>query len=192
MQEQASNPYKPPEAEILNTAESDGVWRSQNILVLRKDAELPGRCIHCNTPTQFRRSRRIYYLNPWIWLLAVLLFIFLNVFALPVLLLALLLRKSVKLAIPYCEQHWHRRQLLVGMTMLVLATSIGALFASIDIVAFRQYLFPVGTGLFVVGVVLSVYVRLTSLRARKIDKEIAMLKGAGLEFLDSLPEKEGF
>ena len=192
MPDKDSNPYAPPAAEIINTGESDGIWRSQHELVLRKDAELPARCVYCNEPARLSKSRRIYYLNPWIWLAAVVLFILVNVLALPVLLIALLLRKSIKLEIPYCEHHWHRRQLFIAATLLVLATSIGLLLASIDISTHRQYLFLGGIVLFVAGVVLSIYLNMKSLRAKKIDREVAILKGAGTAFLDSLPEKESF
>ena len=185
---QESNPYAPPRSKVLDRPIEGGVWRQGKSLVMQIDAELPDRCIYCNEPTRLNKRRRIYYLNFWLQLILVLLFVAFNVIALlPILVVALIFRKSVVVDIPICEKHWRRRIYLTMTTLFMLVATVVVAMMSVNIIAMREVLFNLSMVLFGVSIVLAI-VTGRIMRAKKINKDVAIFRGPGKPFLGSLPE----
>lgn len=182
------NPYQPPASKVLDVPDSTSVWRRSKSLVIRRDAELPDRCIYCNVPTRLVKRRRLFYLNIWLQIILVLLLVVFNVLALiPVLIVLLIFRKSIVLDIPVCPVHWRRRIYLTVSTLLLLTASLALAFLSIDIRQHQEVLLGLSLGCFFLSIVMAA-VTGRMLRASKIDADVAILKGAKKPFLDSLPE----
>ena len=71
------NPYAPPQAEIVDRnlilGEKGDLWRDGKLLLIRKGAELPDRCLKCNEPAEGYRLKRTLSWHPPGWYLLVLL-----------------------------------------------------------------------------------------------------------------------
>ena len=188
---EVSNPYAPPESELERFVDPEKVWRQGRLIVMRKGADMPGRCIHCNAEAEAGKPRRILYLNVWIQLAMLLLFLVFNLLALiPILVVILIFRKSAKVGIPLCSRHRHRRLWLTAVTVALLLVSIAFSVAAVKIPLYQGELFTISAIVFLLAFVLAI-VRGQLLRAKKIDKETMILKGAKPPFLDSLAEYPG-
>lgn len=96
------NPYAPPTAE-LRLASNEHCWRDGRHVVLRRGGDLPHRCLRCNRPGLPRSRGSTYsWHSPWLFVL-----IPLNIIVFAV--VALLVRRSVKLHPVLCDSH--RREL---------------------------------------------------------------------------------
>jgi len=188
---EVSNPYAPPESELEAFIDPGKVWRKEKLIVMRKGVDLPSRCILCNEVTEPGKSKRIYYLNIWLRIVLVALLLVFNVLALiPILIVSLIFRKTAKVRISLCEKHRHKRLWITITTITLLAASI-----ALGVVAAKVFLYQ-GTIFMIAGLVLAgafvlAIIRGQLLRAKKIDKEILILKGAKPPFLDSLPQYPG-
>jgi hypothetical protein len=187
---QEQNPYQPPGSKILDVPGGQGVWRQARSLVMLKDAKLPDRCIYCNASTQTVKRRRIFYLNIWLQIILVMLFLVFNVLALlPILIVALVFRKSVVIDIPVCDRHWRHRVILTLTTLLLLMVALALAVLLVEVEQFQKMLLSLS----LVCLFLSILFALVTgrmLRASKIDADLAILKGAKKPFLDSLPGYE--
>jgi hypothetical protein len=186
-----SNPYAPPESELKVVLEPGGVWRQEKAIVMQRKAELPGRCIQCNALAEPGKSRRIYYLNIWIQLAMLALFLVFNVLALlPIIIVNFIFRKSAKVRIPVCARHRRKRFWITTTTVVLLIASVVIAVIAARVSRYGEAMFMVAAALFVVAFVLAI-VRGQMLKAKKIDKEMLILKGAKSTYLDSLPEYSG-
>jgi len=188
---EASNPYAPPESELQTFVGPDKVWRDEKLIVMRKGADMPGRCIHCNEAAEPGKPRRILYLNIWLQLVMLVLFLLFNVLALiPILIVSMIFRKSAKVGIPVCDEHKRKRLWITLATLALFAGSI-----AIGVMSFRnlEYQGPIFTIAMLVflGAFVLALVRGQLLSAKKIDKEMVILKGAKPPFLNSLPQYPG-
>lgn len=184
-----ANPYAPPESELQST--SGGVWRKAGLLFMKRDAQLPPRCINCNKEAVPGKVHRIHYLNFWLQLAMLIAFILVNVFAIiPILILMLLFRKTAKIKIPLCRKHHTRRFWITLVTVGSLVLSILIAVISIRTVHYQDPALLASILLFVTAMILAL-VRGQLLRVNKIDKEVIIFKGAKKPFLDSLPEVSG-
>lgn len=185
---EATNPYAPPKSYLEDIAKPGGIWRKEKLLVMRKSAELPGRCIYCNEKTPLSNKKRILYLNIWLQIALVLLFVAFNVLALiPILIIILIFRKSAKIKIPVCQRHRKRRFWITFVTVTVLLISISFGFLSMKGTSYQEAFLIVSLGVFVVAFIMAI-IRGQLLKAKKIDSEVMIFKGARSPFLDSLPE----
>ncbi len=188
---QESNPYAPPESELETFIDPEKVWRNEKLIVMRKGVDMPGRCIYCNGTAEPGKPRRILYLNIWLQIAMLLLFLVFNVLALiPILIVSLIFRKTAKVRIPVCGKHRRKRLWMTVTTVTLLAASIGLGVMAARDSAYQDSIFLIAAAIFVVAFVLAI-IRGQLLRAKKIDKEIVILKGAKPPFLDSLPEYPG-
>lgn len=62
------SPYAPPRAEVTDTREGD-IWRQGKLVVTRRDAHFPGRCIKCNAPASNSSKLQLYWHTPVLYLL---------------------------------------------------------------------------------------------------------------------------
>jgi hypothetical protein len=67
------NPYAPPKSAALDDgriADANVAWRDGKMLMVRKDAILPDRCLKCNEPAEgFRFKRSLTWASPYYALL---------------------------------------------------------------------------------------------------------------------------
>ena len=185
---EAVNPYAPPESSVEDIVVPGGIWRKEKLIVMQKGAELPGRCIYCNRKAELSKKRRILYLNIWLQIAVVLLFVAFNVLALiPILIIVLIFRKSAKIGIPICQEHRNKRLSITLATLTVLVVSVGFGFLSVKNTGYQEIYLALSLGIFVMAFVLAV-IRGQLLKAKKIDANMMVFKGARQPFLDSLPE----
>ena len=183
-----SNPYAPPESEVEYLPDQGDVWRKGKLLLMRKGAQLPGRCIHCNEKAALSKPRRILYLNIWIQIPLLILFVVFNFLALiPILIVMAVFRKSARIQIPLCEKHRKRRMIITLVTVAMLFLSVGLSVLAVRSNGYHEPYFVIGLVAFVLAFLLA-FVRGQLLRAKKIDTDMLTLKGAKPPFLDSLAE----
>jgi hypothetical protein len=188
---QASNPYAPPESELEMLTGPEKVWRNEKLIVMRKGADMPGRCIHCNEIAEPGKPRRILYLNIWLQIAMLVLFLVFNFLALlPILIVSLIFRKTAKVRIPVCDKHRRKRLWITLTTVTLLSVSIGLGVMAARVPLYQGSIFQIAALIFIGAFVLAI-IRGQLLRAKKIDKETLILKGAKPPFLDSLPEYPG-
>jgi len=121
---EASNPYAPPESELQAFIDPAVVWRNEKLIVMRKGGDLPGRCILCNEIAEPGKPRRIIYLNIWLQIAMLVLFLVFNVLALiPIIIVSLIFRKTAKVGIPVCGEHRRKRLWITLTTFSLLAAS---------------------------------------------------------------------
>lgn len=186
-----SNPYAPPESELEAFIDPEKVWRDEKLILMRKGADMPARCILCNESTDPGKPRRIMYLNIWLQIAMLALFMAFNIFALiPILIVSMIFRKTAKVRIPVCEKHRRKRLWITLATLSLLAAAIALGVVAARVSAFEGPIFWIAAAIFVGAFVLAI-VRGQLLRAKKIDKETVILKGAKKPFLDSLPQYPG-
>ena len=176
------NPYAPPKAALeVPLDEGREVWRSGKIMVCRRDAAFPARCVKCNAPAEPPVRYRLTWHSQW-WYLLVLVNVLIYI------VVAALVRKRADVHVGLCAKHRKRRVLSRwigwgGMVAIILAVYIGA-----------AYAFPallLGAMLAVLPWAFISIILSPQLRAVRIDKESVRVSGCGRDFLDSLPEYPG-
>jgi hypothetical protein len=182
------NPYAAPQSG-LPPAEAGppaadvppGVWRSEGLLIVRKGAELPSRCVACNRPTLNRWPMTFYWAHPALRVL-----LFLNFVVYAIVLLAV--RKKADLSVPLCDEHDEERKTQAHHSRLL---GIGGAFLLVvSLMALGDNLaFGLLVGLALLALIAAAFVRSNSLplQPKKIDDDHAFLKKAGDDFLSTLP-----
>ncbi len=172
------NPYAPPQA-ALDTREGTDCWRDGKELVVPAGAELPHRCVKCDAPAVMDRPRTFTWHSPgWYVLLFVAVLVYIIV--------ALIVRKKVRISLGLCEAHRQRRSTLnktaVGILALAGATLFGAISYENSVLGWTT------AALLAVGIVVAI-VAATTLSAARISDTEARFRGCGKDFLDSLPTR---
>lgn len=111
------NPYAAPavDPEFMPPpyVKGEGAWREGKLLVMSEGAGLPDRCIKCNAPAAGYRLKRTLVWHPPGWYLLILLHVLLYV------IVALIVRKKVKVMLPLCEDHRRRRVTAIAVGWLL-------------------------------------------------------------------------
>ena len=160
---------------------TEGVWRLGSRVVTAVNHDLPDRCFKCNAPTQKKLKRKLYWHHPaWYFMILAGLLIYVIV--------AICVRKTSVTHVGLCPHHAKRRWILIATTWGGVLASVFLFFASAN--------FENPGPCVITGVVLLLASIVTGILARpiapvKIDQEHVHLKGAGSEFLTSLPEFRG-
>jgi hypothetical protein len=186
----AHNPFAPSRAtlEAGNAAPAElqgsaSVWREGRAVVLLPNTELPARCVKCNQPAHApTQARKVYWYSPWLFLL-----LLLNVVIFAI--VALIVRKTARVAPGLCADHKRRRRNALAVGWVGFVASVVLITASI------------GSSLGGWGAVLGFFLLLGTLiygivKGRivypsKIDSSYVRLKGCGEPFLESLPRFPG-
>ena len=176
------NPYAPPRAALDSPTLVDhsqtACWRHNKIMIIEREGEFPPRCIKCNTEVDQAGIPVTVYWHHWaIYLLLII--------SAPIyVIVALIVRKSVKVRPFMCAAHRRKRNIGRVILYCTLLVFLGVFFASFNnmpaLLAFAILLLLVGL---VVGRFMS-----RTVYAQKIDDHYLQLKGCDASFLDSLPE----
>jgi hypothetical protein len=155
-------------------------YREGDILVIPSGATLPPNCVKCNAPVAGGYLRKTFrWHSLWLYVL-----IFFGVFL--YFIIALIVQKKSKLEIPFCQKHrsWRTRMYLAGSFLLIGWIPVLLVMNGFDIDGAKVALICIAmafSGLVILGTVGM------SLAPVYIDEMRTELKGAGEEFLDSLP-----
>lgn len=182
----ARNPYAPTPASLESGtssvhAETAGVWRDGNVLVMQPHASLPHRCVKCNAAAdQPIRERKVYWHHPGIYALIL---INLIIYAI----VALIVRKKAIVSPGLCLEHKQRRRNAFIVGWAGFALGIGLFFAAGATESENGPVYVLaGIISILVGIVWGiVFGRIVY--AKRIDEVYVRLTGCGTLFLDSLP-----
>ena len=158
------------------------LWRQGRVLVMSHDAELPDRCVKCNTPANGGRlPRNLYWHHP-----AYYLFIFLNLLIYVV--VALIVRKRAKISVGICEKHRTARvrAIIIAWTMVLL----GGGGIGVGISASNGWIGFAGVVLFLTGIIYGA-VRARVVTARRIETDRIWLNGVCAAYLEGFPDWTG-
>ena len=156
-----------------------GIWRQGSVLVFHKSATLPDRCMRCNAPALGTRvNKTLYWHHP---ALALLILLGVLIYAI----VAMVVRKSAKVSLGFCDLHKSRRTTMLITGWLLFALSIAAFIVAAGANA---------GGLALVGVALlfaTIVVFLLAgrfIQVKKIDDQYVWLKGVHPEYLGEFPQ----
>lgn len=163
-------------------ASDSAVWRENKKLVMRREAQLPDRCIKCNEPAYGGRlKRKLSWHHPALYLLIL-------VALLLYLLIALIVRKTATVEIPLCERHLAKRRRDLWISWTTVLAGLGGFFLA---VAFNDGVFALlGSVLLLVGVIYTVIATRLVVPTR-IDESYVWLTSVNADYLSSLPTFPG-
>lgn len=153
------------------------IWRDNSVLIMAKQAHLPGRCVKCNAPTQHTLKRDLRWHHPALYLLlfsGVLLYV----------ILALVLSKTATINVGFCETHAaaRKRGILIGWGFVLLS------FASFYFAVVNEEMISlfIGMALFLGGLIYGV-VKARVVVPQKIDDHYLWLTGLNTDYLQQFP-----
>ncbi len=179
------DPYAAPQSDATaRVATSDlaalgmppaAIWRSDRLVVMRRNATLPDRCIRCNATADRRVRRNLRWGNPWLIVL---------VGPIVYLVIALVVRESIELDVPLCGAHARRRHRNIWLAWSVVLAGVAAAFVAV------RWAIELGLPalLLVIAGSMAVAFAARLLVARRIDAEWLWLRHASPAFLDSLAQ----
>ncbi|MCA9146448.1 MAG: hypothetical protein H6823_09345 [Planctomycetaceae bacterium] len=178
------NPYQAPQTDAAIQAEfaDGGLWQSGKLLVMRKDAQLPPRCIKSNEPTDRRLKRNLVWHHPAVYLA---LLANLLIYAI----LALCLQKKATIHIGLTDAwFWKRRRaILIGWGSVFLSIGLFIVAAiGLDSNDSFGWLMLIAAIWFLVGIIYGLMAS-RMVTATRIDDTYVWLKGVNREFLADLP-----
>jgi hypothetical protein len=183
------NPYAAPKAEVLSPdrhLESPGeAWREGNMLVVRKGAELPDRCLKCNAPAEgFRFSRLLSWHRP-IW------FVLFLISPAIYVLVYFLIRWRGRVTVGLCPRHREIRAWAIGLGWLAALVGLGSIFAiSVIPDALIPLAILIGGTLMLAGLIGGV-LGSQVLVTKRIDKHFIWLRNVSLLYLTQFPDWDG-
>jgi hypothetical protein len=160
-----------------------GLWRSGKLLVMRKQAVLPDRCVKCNRPAEgFRLRRNLSWHTPW---LALLILVALLIY----IIVAAVMSKKATIMIGLCEEHRRIRKRDLLIAWLAFLASI----CSFVLAGLLDPGYPYGlTGLaLLLGSIIYGLARVPQVKPNRIDDQFVWLKGVCKEYTADLNEFTG-
>jgi hypothetical protein len=189
------NPYAPPPivAELALPVgkyplDEGGLWRQASLLVIRKDTQLPPRCVKSNQPVDRFLKRSLVWMPRWTLVLAVI--------SVPIfLIVAIILQKKATVHVGLADEWFVRRRLHMltawGIVLLTILAYVGGIFLlpgnnSDDLALLTiAMIFPI------LGAIVYGHFAARMVYAKKIDDHFVWLKGVCPEYLVDLPEWTG-
>lgn len=165
--------YFPPPTHNVPT-----IWRRKSILIMNKQALLPGRCVKCNAPTHRTLKRKLRWHHPAIYI-----FIFAGLFFYFILALALSKRATINVGL--CETHDAARKRDILITWLLVLASFASIYLAVNID--EMSLLFVGVMLLFGGAIYGV-VKTRVVAPKKIDDHYVWLTGLNANYLEPFPE----
>lgn len=182
----SDNPYQPPQVAdpLLKPQELDqgGIWQQGSLLVMRKDAVLPDRCVKSNVPTTRKLKRSLNWHHPAIFL-SILISICVYI------ILALILSKKAVIHIGLSDDWFakRRRAMMIGWGSVL--ASIGMFIggaAMIDRNDAFGFLIIASVFVFLFGAIYGL-IAARMVAPTRIDDTYVWLKGVNKEYLATLP-----
>lgn len=178
------NPYQASQTDAAIQAEfaDGGLWQSGKLLVMRKDAPLPPRCVKSNEATDRRLKRKLIWHHPAVYLA---LLANLLVYAI----LALCLQKKATIHIGLSDAwFWKRRRaIMIGWGSVILSIGMFVIGVSgIDTNGSAGWLMLIAAIWFLAGIIYGLMAS-RMVVATRIDDTFVWLKGVNREFLAELP-----
>jgi hypothetical protein len=174
------NPYSPPESNI-EAVERDKCWReSTSTLYISVGSELPLRCVKCNGQVNQPPKQKTFYWHASGWYLLILFNLILYA------IVALFIRKKIRLSPGLCDLHKKRRS-----TLLLSSLSLFSLLFIIGVATFGEDTSSISAISFL-GAFVAVVIAMISSRIIypiEINERGARFKGCGKEFLQSLSSR---
>ena len=159
--------------------DSEGIWRSGKFLVMRKDAQLPDRCIKTNQPANGKRFKsELYWHEPWIYLLCL-------IGVLIYLIVALILRKKAIVHFGVTEAVLQKRTKVIWGSTILGGVGLIPMFMASAIQSVSLVFLGLG---FLLGSLIWVSISATLIRAERIEEDYVWIRGASKEYLALLPE----
>lgn len=158
------------------------LWRSGNLLVLRKDATLPDRCVKCNADTGgYKLRRKLFWHHPALYLLII---VALLIYAI----VATIVGKRARIEIGLCPEHRRKRSRSLLIAWLLFVSSI-ICFVLAGLLSNGWFVF----GGLILLVASPVYGMLSCamVSPKRIDDQHVWLKGVTPQFLENLGEFPG-
>ncbi|MCA9196174.1 MAG: hypothetical protein KDA87_01505 [Planctomycetales bacterium] len=180
------NPYASPVTEnIIQVAEivDGGMWRDNKLLVVRKMAVFPDRCVKSNQPTNRRLKRKLAWHHPAVYL-TILASLLIYV------ILALCLQKRAVLHVGLSDPWFRKRRRAIVLGWLGVLCSVGLWLAAITVQGDENLqisLMLSGVALFFTAATFGALAS-RMVAATKIDNDFVWLKGVCPEFLADLPQ----
>ena len=176
--------------EMLDGSSTDQaeIWRDGKLLVMRKGAELPYRCIKTNGPADVWQKRTLIW-SPW-WVVVLILF---N--QLIGLLAYLLVRKRAKIRIGLCEARRAARVKAIWAAWLLPFLGVGLMGAGVVAVNNDPntplvFLMLVGLLMLLAGLIITLTLP-GGVKAQRISETHIWIKGVHPDYLASFPEFPG-
>jgi len=168
------------------------VWSDGRNLIMLDNAVCPPRCVKCNAPAEFSWTKRLYWCSPWY-------FLFLPLGLLIVLIIILAVRRSARVTVYLCEEHRRGRVRAIAISWISVALLVGMIVGAVMILQQTRdksvettCVVVIIAALFASLVMLVVATSSTNpVSPRRIDGMTAALKGAGRDFLATLPGPGG-
>ncbi|MDB5332337.1 MAG: hypothetical protein JWP03_3488 [Phycisphaerales bacterium] len=164
-------------------APAAGVWRDGKHIVAVKGAALPGTCVKCNAPADGPPMRRtLYWHHPALYAL---IFAGILIYAI----VALIVRQKGDISLCVCKKHRSRRNYAIligwvgslgGLTLIIYGANSNM----------AEVFIPLGIILFL-GTLIGGIIGARLLSPTKIDTQYLWLRGAGPDFLNTLPDARG-
>ena len=186
------NPYAAPQTETpflaaVGEGDQPEIWREGRFVIIPHGALLPPRCWRCNSPQIEGQWKCQLTWFPPVYLLLLLLGV------LPLLIVLVFVQRRSTFSISLCPDHARRRRrhLLIAWA-IALAGVACILFGALSLSMPRNDGQFIGIGvlaLIVAAVYGGIMAGLAS--ARRVDKYMARVTGAGRPFRDSLPDFTG-
>lgn len=163
-------------------SDSEEFWRSGRFLVMRKDAQLPDRCIKTNRPANGKRFRaNLYWHHPAIYLL-----ILINLLVYAV--VAIVVRKKAIVYVGVTEEILQKRRRAIAIAWSVGIIGFFLLFSPLFFQSetLSNQLILLGFILILGGLIWGM-VKATIVTATRINDDYIWIRGACKEYLASLP-----
>lgn len=184
------NPYAPPATPLSRQPFGDGlagVVRDGKLLVVKRghESQVPtGSCIKCGDPAVKTVKKGYYWHHP-------LVFALLLVSPVIYIIVAVIVRKTMKIECGLCDRHARKRiHLILGGWGSFIA-SVALVVAAVSEVSDSGLLWIGFAVLLISSLVIAVLAGRSVLLPKKITTEFGCLSGAGDEYLAQLPEVHG-
>lgn len=157
------------------------VWRNNSVLVMTKDAVLPGRCVKCNAHTEERLRRKLTWHHPALYLLVL-------VSILIYVIVALVVRKTATVDVGFCPEHRAARKRHTAITWALGLMSVLSLILA-AVLEDGMFVFVAVAFLFATAIYGIITLRVVA--PTRIDEHTVWLRGVDANYLQELPEWSG-
>jgi len=157
------------------------IWRDNSVLVMTKDALLPGRCVKCNVHTEERLRRKLTWHHP-----ALLLLILVSI--LIYIIVAMVVRKTATVDVGLCPEHLAARKKNTVITWALGLMSIASLVLA---AMFEDVTFVFVSAAFLIATAVVGIITLRVVAPTKIDDQFVWLKGVNADYLQEFPDWHG-